>query len=49
MSLGPIAGITIVLIKNLLQAITACHYWWSWRICKLLIGGSYVLIVSLYL
>ena len=47
MTLGPIAGFTIVLIKNLFQAMTASTTAWIGEIANLLIGGSYVVIVSL--
>ncbi|MGL5714102.1 MAG: ECF transporter S component [Paraclostridium sp.] len=47
MSLGPIAGFTIVLIKNLFQAMTASTTMWIGEIANMLIGGSYVIIVSL--
>lgn len=47
MSLGPIAGFTIVLIKNLFQAMTASTTVWIGEIANMLIGGSYVIIVSM--
>lgn len=47
MSLGPIAGLIIVFIKNLFQAMTASTTAWIGEIANLLIGGSYVVIVSL--
>lgn len=47
MSLGPVAGFTIVLIKNLFQAMTASTTAWIGETANLLIGGSYVVIVSL--
>lgn len=47
MSLGPIAGFTIVLIKNLFQAMTASTTAWIGEIANMLIGGSYVIIVSM--
>lgn len=47
MSLGPVAGFTIVFIKNLFQAMTASTTAWIGEIANLLIGGSYVVIVSL--
>lgn len=47
MSLGPIAGFIIVFIKNLFQAMTASTTAWIGEIANLLIGGSYVVIVSL--
>lgn len=46
-SLGPIAGFTIVLIKNLFQAMTASTTAWIGEIANMLIGGSYVIIVSM--
>lgn len=47
MALGPVAGFTIVLIKNLFQALTASTTAWIGEIANLLIGGSYVVIVSM--
>lgn len=47
MSLGPVAGFIIVFIKNLFQAMTASTTAWIGEIANLLIGGSYVVIVSL--
>ncbi|MGL4796857.1 MAG: ECF transporter S component [Paraclostridium sp.] len=47
MSLGPMAGFTIVLIKNLFQAMTASTTAWIGEIANMLIGGSYVIIVSI--
>ena len=47
MSLGPIAGFAIVFIKNLLQAITASTTAWIGEIANMLIGGSYVIILSI--
>ncbi|MGL5641171.1 MAG: ECF transporter S component [Paraclostridium sp.] len=47
MTLGPVAGFTIVLIKNLFQAMTASTTAWIGEISNLLVGGSYVVIVSL--
>lgn len=47
MTLGPVAGFTIVLIKNLFQAMTASTTAWIGEISNLLVGGSYVVMVSL--
>lgn len=47
LSLGPVAGFAIVLIKNLFQAMTASTTVWIGEFANLLIGGSYVIIVSL--
>ncbi|CEP46039.1 ECF transporter S component [Paraclostridium sordellii] len=47
LSLGPVAGFAIVLIKNLFQAMTASTTAWIGEFANLLIGGSYVIIVSL--
>ena len=47
MSLGPVAGLIIVFIKNLFQAMTASTTAWIGEIANFLIGGSYVVIVSL--
>lgn len=47
MALGPVAGFTIVLIKNLFQAMTASTTAWIGETANLLIGGSYVVILSL--
>ena len=47
LSLGPVAGFAIVLIKNLFQAMTASTSAWIGEFANLLIGGSYVIIVSL--
>ena len=47
MSLGPVAGFIIVFIKNLFQAMTASTTAWIGEIANFLIGGSYVVIVSL--
>lgn len=47
MALGPFAGFMIVFIKNLFQAMTASTTAWIGEIANLLIGGSYVVIVSL--
>ncbi|EPZ61254.1 hypothetical protein H477_0179 [[Clostridium] sordellii ATCC 9714] len=45
LSLGPVAGFAIVLIKNLFQAMTASTTAWIGEFANLLIGGSYVIIV----
>ena len=47
MSLGPVAGFIIVFIKNLFHAMTASTTAWIGEIANFLIGGSYVVIVSL--
>ena len=47
MSLGPVAGFIIVFIKNLFQAMTASTTAWIGETANFLIGGSYVVIVSL--
>lgn len=47
MSLGPVAGLIIVFIKNLFQAMTASTTAWIGEIANFLIGGSYVVILSL--
>lgn len=47
MTLGPVAGLTIVLIKNLFQAMTASTTAWIGETANLLIGGSYVVIISI--
>lgn len=47
MTLGPVAGLTIVLIKNLFQAMTASTTAWIGETANLLIGGSYVVILSI--
>ena len=44
MSLGPIAGIAIVIIKNFLQGITASTTGGVGEFANVIIGGSYVLI-----
>ena len=48
MSLGPIAGLAIVIVKNLLQAITASTTGGVGEFANILIGGSYVLIICLF-
>ncbi len=47
MSLGPWAGFTIVVVKNLLQAITASTTGGVGEFANVIIGGSYVLIICL--
>jgi riboflavin transporter len=46
MALGPIAGITIELIKNILQALTASTTGGIGELANFLIGGSFVLVTS---
>lgn len=46
-SLGPIAGLVIVIIKNLLQGITASTTGGVGEFANIMIGGSYVLIICL--
>lgn len=48
MSLGPIAGIAIVIIKNFLQGITASTTGGVGEFANVIIGGSYVLIICLF-
>lgn len=48
MSLGPIAGIAIVIIKNFLQGITASTTGGVGEFANIMIGGSYVLVVCLF-
>lgn len=48
MSLGPMAGLAIVIIKNLLQAITASTTGGVGEFANAVIGGSYVLIICLF-
>lgn len=45
MAMGPIAGFTIISIKNLLQLITASTTSGVGEIANILIGGTYVVIV----
>ena len=47
-SLGPIAGIAIVIIKNFLQGITASTTGGVGEFANVIIGGSYVLIICLF-
>src|SRR5574344_1733770 len=46
-SLGPIAGLVIVIIKNFLQGITASTTGGVGEFANIMIGGSYVLIICL--
>lgn len=48
MSLGPMAGLVIVIVKNLLQAITASTTGGVGEFANVIIGGSYVLIICLF-
>ena len=48
MSLGPIAGIAIVIIKNFLQGITASTTGGVGEFANVIICGSYVLIICLF-
>lgn len=48
MSLGPMAGLAIVVIKNLLQGITASTTGGVGEFANVVIGGSYVLIICLF-
>ena len=48
MSLGPTAGLIIVIVKNLLQAITASTTGGVGEFANIMIGGSYVLVVCLF-
>ena len=48
MSLGPIAGIAIVINKNFLQGITASTTGGVGEFANVIIGGSYVLIICLF-
>ena len=48
MSLGPIAGIAIVIIKNFLEGITASTTGGVGEFANVIIGGSYVLIICLF-
>ena len=45
MSLGPMAGLAIVIIKNFLQGITATTTGGVGEFANIVIGGSYVLII----
>lgn len=46
MALGPVAGITIELIKNILQALTNSTTGGVGELANFLIGGSFVLVTS---
>ena len=46
MALGPVAGITIELIKNILQALTNSTSGGVGELANFLIGGSFVLVTS---
>jgi riboflavin transporter FmnP len=46
MALGPVAGITIELIKNILQALTNSQTGGVGELANFLIGGSFVLVTS---
>ncbi|WP_455539645.1 ECF transporter S component [Terrisporobacter sp.] len=48
MSLGPMAGLAIIVIKNFLQGITASTTGGVGEFANVLIGGSYVLIICLF-
>ena len=48
MSLGPVAGLIIVVIKNFLQAITASTTGGVGEFANIMIGGAYVLIIFLF-
>ncbi|MEG0857133.1 MAG: ECF transporter S component [Terrisporobacter sp.] len=48
MSLGPMAGLAIVIVKNLLQGLTASTTGGVGEFANVIIGGSYVLIVCLF-
>lgn len=48
MSLGPVAGLIIVVIKNFLQAITASTTGGVGEFANIMIGGAYVLIICLF-
>ncbi|MCC3870147.1 ECF transporter S component [Terrisporobacter mayombei] len=48
MSLGPMAGLAIVIVKNLLQGITASTTGGVGEFANVVIGGSYVLIICLF-
>lgn len=45
MSLGPVAGLIIVVIKNFLQAITASTTGGVGEFANIMIGGAYVLVI----
>lgn len=48
MSLGPVAGLIIVVIKNFLQAITASTTGGVGEFANIIIGGAYVFIICLF-
>ena len=48
MSLGPVAGLIIVVIKNFLQALTASTTGGVGEFANIMIGGAYVLIICLF-
>ena len=48
MSLGPMAGLAIVIVKNFLQGITASTTGGVGEFANVIIGGSYVLIICLF-
>lgn len=48
MSLGPTAGIVIVIIKNFFQGITATTTGGVGEFANIIIGGTYVLIICLF-
>jgi Predicted membrane protein len=47
MSLGPMAGLAIVIIKNFLQGITASTTGGVGEFANVIIGGSYVVVICL--
>ena len=48
MALGPMAGPIIVVVKNLLQAITATTTGGCGELANIMIGGAYVLTICLF-
>ena len=48
MSLGPMAGLAIVIVKNFLQGITASTTGGVGEFANVVIGGSYVLIICFF-
>lgn len=48
MSLGPMAGLSIVIVKNFLQGITASATGGIGEFANIIIGGSYVITVCLF-
>lgn len=48
MSLGPMAGLAIIIVKNFLQGITASTTGGVGEFANIVIGGSYVLIICLF-